>query len=48
MKMARKDNMDNVEEKMGWLATDKQHGQYAICSVITSQTAYVPAPVSSN
>jgi hypothetical protein len=33
---------------MGWLATDKQHGQYAICSVSTSQTAYVPEPVSVN
>lgn len=33
---------------MGWLATDKQHVKYAICSVITSQKAYVYEPVMQN
>jgi hypothetical protein len=33
---------------MSWLATDKQHGQYAICSAKASQSAFVTGTVVCN
>ena len=37
-----------IGQNQNGLATDKQHGQYAICSAIASQTAYLVGNVSGN
>jgi len=37
-----------AQEERQIFKTDKQHGQYAICSAAASQTAYAPETVGRN